>query len=152
MSIGKINSPQLMFASSAESLISWYQAQHTSPDVGVYGHDEGESKKKMDRAEEDAAITSRPRVSSLSFACRRAGDTDDASPLLLVIGVKTATGHFDKRQAVRETWMGTDLGPSFTGRVCLQFITGSPGPELSIETTAALRLEASIYGDLLLGV
>lgn len=133
--------------------------------------DDGGPKARTGTTPEDEGATeilqrSTRQISRLGSACYRSseggkddGDEDDdgggdgeLSPLLLVVGVKSAVGHFDRRQAIRDTWMSVDLGPSFTERVCLQFITGSPRGELPVETASALQLEAYIYGDLLLGV
>lgn len=82
-------------------------------------------------------------TSPLAFRCLNINE-----PLLLVVGVKSAVGNFDRRQAARKTWMRVDMG-ALKNRVCLRFITGRPGDELPIEAAVALRLEASIYGDIL---
>lgn len=139
----------------SDSLVRWYQDQKSSESSPQKYHVES-SLLDIDpdamRAQGDSLRAARnegslkPRT-SLASACRRVNEKD---PFLLVVGVKTAVGNFDRRQAARETWMRTDLREQ-SGRVCLQFITGQPDPGLPIETAAALSLEASIYGDLLLG-
>ncbi|CAM9109749.1 unnamed protein product, partial [Discosporangium mesarthrocarpum] len=68
----------------------------------------------------------------------------------LVVGVKSAVGNFDRRQALRQTWMTSDLG-SMTGKVCLQFVVGNPVPGSPEETSRALEMESIAYSDLLTG-
>lgn len=152
MSVAVFEGAQPSPLRSAGSLLIWYRAQQ---------HQQQQSDAVPERSEgqesppgvsgDDDTIKAQANISQFSSACRQHYMSNDASPLLLVVGVKTAIHHFHRRQAARETWMTADLGP-LTGRICLQFITGSPGPKLPRETTAALLLEASIYGDILQGV
>lgn len=118
---------------TADSLLEWYRTQ--APPLTLDSRPTHE--------ENDASVQLVDNPNQITASCWNAGD-----PLLVIIGVKTAVGNFDRRQAMRETWMRTDLGP-LSGRVCLRFIAGQPGPELPRETMAALTLESSVYGDLL---
>lgn len=83
-----------------------------------------------------------PRVSKLTSTC-----WDEDASLLAVVGIKSAVGNFDRRQAVRETWAQADLGP-LSGRVCLLFVTGRAESEVPRGAAAALALETAVYGDL----
>lgn len=119
---------------TADSLLEWHRAQ--APQVDT-------RQTVVPQEEKGGSVRPVDTPNQITASCWDAGDS-----LLAVIGVKTAVGNFDRRLAIRDTWMRTDLGP-LNGHACLRFITGQPGPELPKETMAALMLEASVYGDLL---
>ena len=138
------------------SVLSWYQRLLPTPRPSSHHHQperDQDSTITRDRqpgpagGEVDGSIGSpppppAPNISQLTDPC-----SDNNASLLAVVGIKSAVGNFDRRQAVRETWAQAELGP-LSGRVCLLFITGRAGTGLPRGAGAALALEAAVYGDL----
>lgn len=145
----EMESPQ---APSVDHLIAWYRAQdsyaiferHRERFNNIHGRTSGSDSSGKD-------LTGGSRGSVDDFDPSGTGSFDLPcsnlkSNLVAIIGVKTAVGNFEKRQAARETWAGGIVG-SRGRRICLRFITSQPGPRLPEETAAALALEAAVFGD-----
>lgn len=150
MSTGKIADAQTL---TADSLLAWYnQKQASSTDFHLQkSRADGQGEANTAFAQEQTLQNGEHVVNNsvgLSMGPLTASCSDSDAALIAVVGVKTAVGNFDRRQAARKTWTRADLGPH-RGRACLKFITGRPGPELPGEVEAALALEAAVYGDLL---
>ena len=129
------------------SVVSWYERLTSSrPPIHQLerGYDSTATRKRQPGAGGvvDSIGSPPPSVSQLTDSC-----SDKDASILAVVGIKSAVGNFDRRQAIRETWAKAELGP-LSGRACLLFVTGRAGPGLPQETAAALALEAVVYGDL----
>ncbi|CAM9381428.1 unnamed protein product [Chrysoparadoxa australica] len=102
------------------SLLQWYQG--------------------LDQSQDELPATPTPQ----------ARGCDKSQKLLLLVGIKTTVGHFEERQALRETWLGAGKA---TPEVCVWFAVGEPpleGEEASL-LRLALEAEQLRYGDLLTG-